>query len=1177
MEKDKTLIQKAPGRALRKYSNGKLAEDSPNELTINDSSPLNRISLQTEEISISKELTSKLQALNRNEQATIFMTMLGALNVLFYRYNPDEICVGIPFVRKEEAGVERPGILFNGVVPLKNKLSDEYSFVELLKEIKTGSLQASSRDDHPRQAIEEKIITKQNLRLSEFSQVMLVVSAVDEVSQLQFGILQLSEGPVTLNLSKPEIKFFIEETAGTLKGFVEYNTRLYKTDRIVRMIRHFTELLVSIANSPGKKISKLNLLPVEEERQLLEKFNDTSVTYPREKSIINLFEEEVIKNPGKIAAIFEDEKLTYEDLNKRSNQLARYLINIGVQRETLIPICIERSLEMLIGILGILKAGAAYVPIDPEYPIDRISYMLTDTAAGVIVTSKISRTKLPASGDIKIVEIDRHRSPIYDMPTLNPGINISSHNLAYVIYTSGSTGKPKGVMIEHQAVLDHCFGLIKAAQLDTCSSFALFSPLVFDAGHSIIFTSLFLGASLNILSHELIMDGEKLVTYLEKNPVDCIKIVPSVWLSYIHSDNEVLANKVMIFGGETFSGKIQEHLVRLNYEAIVYNHYGPTEATIGKCIHKVDLKREYKTVPIGKPFSNTQLYVVDQLDHIVPIGIAGELYIAGEGIAREYLNRPHLSEEKFIENPFRTRDRFSIDNLSRSKPVSRLYKTGDKVRWNAYGEIEYLGRIDEQVKLRGHRIELGEIENVLLQNEKIKQAAVRLNEDNYGNKILVGYIAPQGLVDKQQIVRQLKEKLPEYMIPNLWIKLDYFPLTPNGKIDKKALPVPDVSELLHNQYSAPQNDTEVALVKIWENLLGVKKVGIYDTFFELGGNSIQAVTMFTRIRKHFGRELPLATIFQAPDINKLTAVINQKDIGIKLSCLIPIQPLGFKAPLFCMHAGAGNVLFYKDLAKNLGTDQPLYGLQARGLNGKEQFHTCIEDMASYYIKEIRTVQPKGPYQLVGYCFGGIVAFEMAQQLTKQGEKISFLTTINGKAPMHHNVNANGNSSKNETRIPESSFFVRHFKIFHQLSTLEKMSYPFQLLRNKTRRIKMFYYFKLRTRLHRQYSKMRKIAYRFYFSRNLLLPPFLRYKYLWDETNTMAEVYKPGIYHGRFIVFRSPHIFSDPYLGWSKYVSQNIISYDIVGDYNRRQDVMMEPYVKILADKIKTILESSEMN
>ncbi len=805
MQKTKSLTNNTPVLQGEKSSNENISGSSANKSVADKSSyPNGNVPMHKKNFFLADELARQLQALAVNEEISIFLIMLQAIHVLFYKYNvDDEMCLGIPNTSKLLAGGDHPILSFNGLVALPNKIGSENSFLELLNDIKTGLLSASEHAGYSYESEEEIIIKEKDLRVTSPSQVMLIVEDSAEECQLQFGLLQLSGEPLTLSLSKPEIQFFIKETKNGLAGTIEYNPESYKEERIDCIAKHLNELLVSIIQSPAGQVSKYNILTTEERGQLLILFNDTKTEYPREKTLVNLFEEQVSASASKVAVVFEDKKLTYEELNKRSNQVAWSLLKQGVNKEIPVPIFIERSAEMLIGMLGILKAGAAYVPIDPEYPADRISFMLEDTAATLVISSKKSRTKLPASSIVNVIEIDGDNSTLGDMPIHNPAVDITSRNLAYIIYTSGSTGKPKGVMIEHQAIADHCFGLVKVAKLENCKSFALFSPLVFDAGHSIIFTSIILGASLNVLSRELIMDGEKLVSYLETNPVDCLKIVPSVWLSYINSGNKILADKAMIFGGETFSLKIREHLTKLNYAGIVYNHYGPTEATIGKCIYKVDLKKSYTLVPIGKPFSNTQFYVVDYWGQLVPLGTGGELYISGEGIARGYLNRPDLTAEKFVENTFSTSDLWGDNHMPNSNATLKVYKTGDKVRWNSDGEIEYLGRIDDQVKINGYRIELGEIENVILQNKDIKQASVRLCEDESSNKILVSYIVPEDSFNKKNTITQLQKELPGYMIPGIWIELERLPLTPNGKIDKKALPIPKFSELLKKQYAPP--------------------------------------------------------------------------------------------------------------------------------------------------------------------------------------------------------------------------------------------------------------------------------------------------------------------------------------------------------------------------------------
>ena len=1172
---DYMLLPTTRDGAAKNVADNNLVHVSGDKTVMTDNFELgNKSNFLSKDFALNDELASGLKIFAAENNVTNFMVAFAVINALFFRYNDnEEINAGLPFGTNTDNNNDIKSLVFKGLCPLSRQLTGETIFNELLNEIRSAGKKILNKKNRVSEIAEPANFSNTTNVQGTVPQVILMFDNIAQGLQMEFGVLQLSGEPLGINLGRPQMTFFIKETSNGFKGNLEYSPRIFSDNEANRIVTHFATLLSSAIKNPSLKITELKMLGEEEKQELLAGFNSSLADYPRQKTVVDLFEEQASVNPGRIAVVFENKRINYDELNKRSNQLAHYLIECGVKKESLIPICLNRSSEMIVAILGILKAGAAYVPIDPEYPQDRINYMLEDTAATIVISNLASAKKLYASAKLHVIELDVHAETIAKKSQKNLPSQITSCNLAYIIYTSGSTGKPKGVMIEHQAVLDHCVGLIQTAKLDLCRSFALFSPLVFDAGHSVIFISLFLGASLNVLSKDLIMDGEKLVEYFNENPADFIKIVPSVWLSYINAGNKVLAKKIMLFGGESFTPKIKEHLVNLDYKGIVYNHYGPTEATIGKCIHTVNLQRNYKTMPIGRPFSNTQLYVVDHHEQLVPIGVSGELYIAGEGIARGYLNRPELSAEKFTDNIFRGEATFTSESNQHGEIVSRLYKTGDKVRWNEDGEIEYLGRIDEQVKLRGHRIELGEIENVLLQDPQIRQAAVKLAEEDNGNKLLVGYIVPESTFDKSKAIQNLQKQLPDYMVPGFWVELKALPLTSNGKIDKKALPAPDVAGVLDNQYAAPETETEIALAKMWEDLLGIKKIGVHDTFFELGGNSIQAVTMFTRIRKHFGKELPLAAIFQAPDIKRLAAIITEKDNIVNFSCLIPIQPLGSNTPLFCMHAGAGNVLFYKDLAKNLGNDQPLYGLMARGLLGKEHFHTTVEDMAAHYIKEIRSVQLHGPYQLAGYCLGGTLAFEMAKQLTDAGEKVELLATFNSRSSSYLNSPDPTDSQDSKKKTPSlSEVIFTYAGDYSSMNITKKILYPFKIVKIGSKLAAYMVYKKTKHKILVFNAKVTKRGFDYYLSRRKLLPRFLRNRYLLHTNGIMTRAYNPGTYNGKMIIFRSPQIYKEACLGWKEHVAGGIETFNVPGKYKRRSEIMNEPHVKVISDKLKTYLD-----
>ena len=544
-------------------------------------------------------------------------------------------------------------------------------------------------------------------------------------------------------------------------------------------------------------------------------------------------------------------------MNERSNQLAHYLQKQGVKAETLVPVCIERSLEMVVGILGILKAGGAYVPIDPEYPQERISYMLEDTGAKLVLSSKASREKLSENNSIKMIELDGDWKQIAKEKSSNPETNIAPNQLAYVIYTSGSTGHPKGVMIEHRSVVNLLTSLAREVSFTPDSSFLSVTTYSFDISYLELYMPLIYGSKLVIVSRETASDGYALAESLAANRPTHMQGTPSTWqlLEAAGWTNPEGVN--MLIGGEAVKEGIKNYLASIGQ---VWNVYGPTETTIWSTSKKLSADEK---VTIGKPIANTQIYILNKDNALSPLGVTGEIGIGGDGLARGYLNRAELTAEKFIIDPFS------------KEPGARLYRTGDLGRWLPDGNIEYLGRKDDQVKIRGFRIELGEIENALNQSEQVSQGVVLAKGDRQGNKRLVGYVVTEEAFDKQAIQAYLHNKLPEYMVPALWVELESIPLTSNGKIDRKALPDPEITNIAA-EYVAPRNDTEAKLVQIWQKLLGVERVGIHDNFFELGGHSLLAMRVVSAIRKELNVELSIRDLFVHPAIAGLSAYLENK-------------------------------------------------------------------------------------------------------------------------------------------------------------------------------------------------------------------------------------------------------------------------------------------------------------
>jgi amino acid adenylation domain-containing protein len=1101
--------------------------------------------------SLSASCLDALKQLSKDSDATLFTIFLAAYNLLLFRYTRQEdIVIGFPTLKNifNEKG-KLINTLHNTEI-FRTDLSGNPSFNELLKRVHDIVSEGNRHKDASYEALEDVMKLEFGAHYTGLYNIMF--------SFRNAGVGDNEIKDWIANISVPEnarrtidLALYAEETIQGLNGVWTYNSELFGEETIKRLAKHFGVLLEGIASNPQQSIAQLPLLTDKEIHQLTSEWNRSTVSYPADKCIHELFEARAIETPDAIALVFEKKELTYAELNKRANQLARYLINRGVKKETLVPLCIGRSLEMIIGILGILKAGGAYVPIDPNYPLERLSFLLYDTGARVVVCNEESKLKLKAFHNIDFVELSDKASFMEYQSADNLNIDISSNNLAYIIYTSGSTGKPKGVMIEHRALADHCYGVIESAGLTMCKSFALFSPLVFDAGHSIIHSCFILGASLHVLSEELILNAEKATTYLDDHAIDCIKIVPSLWLSYAGLQNIALSKKVIILGGEAFPLSILNYLRKASYAGAIYNHYGPTEVTIGKCIHKVDLNKSYRTVPIGKPFSNTQLYVLDDYLQLTPVGLEGELYVAGDGVARGYLNQPDLTTEKFISNPFNT------------DSPGRMYKTGDKVRWLFDGNIEYLGRADEQVKIQGHRIELGEIEEALLQSELVCQAVVLANSDKNGNKRLVEYIVPTKSYNKDALTAFLKKKLPEYMVPVKCIELETLPLTRNGKINKKALESLDETE---KKYVAPGDDVETKLATIWQDLLKIDRVSIHDDFFDLGGNSIHAVSLFSKIKKIFHKDFPLVTIFSAPTIYQLAVAIKAPAKALSsFSSLIPIQPNGSKTPLFTVHAGHGDILFYQNLALSLGPDQPFYALQAKGINGIELPYYQMEEMADYYISEIRKVQPEGPYYFAGYCLGARIIFEMAQQLTRQGQKIALLANLNGISPTYRFVSNKPGAEMNGTPQMRLVKVSRHLNNMAKISLKDKVLYLFGKLKKRI-------IYRLRMPAFLLKFKICELIFKLYLLFKLKAPGSIARFYVGGSLHMLQSKYKPKEYPGSMVVLRSPGIYTDPYLGWRNFVKGEIKTYDIPGKHTGRRDIMNEPYVQFTAKELANFLE-----
>jgi amino acid adenylation domain-containing protein len=836
-----------------------------------------------QEFSLSPALSQALTELSRKQGVTLFMTLLAAFDALLYRYTgSSDILVGTPIANRNRGEIEGLIGFFVNTLVLRTNLADNPSFSQLLTRVREVAMDAYAHQDLPFEMLVEALQPERDLSHTPLFQVAFVLQNTPK-SEIEMTGLKVTDLPLENTTAKFDLTLAMVHTDNALKGVWEYNTDLFDSVTIERLAGHFVNLLAGIVANPQAQISQLPLLTEVEQQQLLIEWNNTQVDYPQIKCIHTLFEEQAERTPDAIAVVFENQQLTYTELNGRANQLAHYLQKLGVKADTLVGICVERSLEMMVGLLGILKAGGAYLPLDPEYPQERLSFMLEDSQVEVLLTQN-KLVKLLAQNQEYIVCLDGDWQNISQANENNLNITVTPNNLAYVIYTSGSTGQPKGVYCNHLGVVNLCTDFQTKKPLSVGDRCSLWTSLNFDVSVYEVFSALLSGATLHITPEFIRSDAFKFINWLYSEQISSAYIPPFMLNNFSdcleQAVNHISLRRLLV-GVEPINEKLLISISQRIPGLQIINGYGPTETTICSTLYSIKTERiSNGNTPIGKPLHNTKIYLLDNQMQPVPIGVQGELHIGGAGLARGYLNRPQLNAEKFIPNPF--------DKAKGSK----LYKTGDLARYLPDGNIEYLGRIDNQVKIRGFRIELGEIEALLNQNESVQGSCVIAREDNPGDKRLVAYLVPQPeiILTIDKIRQFLKAKLPDYLVPNAFVILEALPLTPNGKIDRRALPAPDLQG--KGEYIAPRNPIEEKLAQIWAEVLKLERISIEDNFFELGGHSLLATQVISRCQEAFEIALPLRYLFESPTIAQLSAVILkelQTGSGLKLPAIVPLN------------------------------------------------------------------------------------------------------------------------------------------------------------------------------------------------------------------------------------------------------------------------------------------------
>jgi len=971
---------------------------------------------QTSTIGI--RLTERLKSIAEQQSSTLYMVLLAAYKVLIYRYTDQEdICLGGVIANRQYEETESLIGVFINSLALRSIVDGRDNFLTFLDKVKCTCLDSYEHQDAPFEKVVEFVQPQRNIAVNPLFQIMVIL----QNAPLELDGHQMY--PLDTETSNLDQIVGFTETPNGLNLSIDYSTVLYNSKTIEKMVEHFSALCEAIAASPTTKIDELDYIGEAEKQRLLIDFNQTQADYSKDKCIHQLFAEQVKRNPNKTAVVYEygayedsqlgSQRLSYQQLYDKSNELALYLQSQGVKPDSLVGLCVERSLDMMVGILGIVQAGGAYVPFDSDYPDERLSYMLQDSQAAIVLTQEKFQSKLSdlIGTDIQLICLDKQWSEISDSVAALKAKNtklreeVKSDNLVYVIYTSGSTGQPKGVMLEHRALTNRINWMQKQYSLDDQDVVLQKTPYSFDVSAWEFFWPMMSGASIVFAKPE----GHKDVHYLEdminKKKVTTLHFVPSMLNIFLENAKTNCESVRQVFcSGEALGRKTVDNYKMKFSNALLHNLYGPTEAAIDVTAYKCS-RSEDSTVPIGSPIDNIQIYILDQNNSPKPIGVAGELHIAGDGLARGYLNLAELSDEKFIDNPF--------------SPGSRMYKSGDLARWLDDGNIEYLGRIDTQVKIRGFRIEMGEIETQLNQHPQIKDCAL-VAQGQEANKQLIAFYVAKGTtagniinLNNEDLKTHLRLTLPEYMLPITYVSLEIIPLTHSGKVNRRVLERKDVSLESSQGYLAPRNDVEKQLVDIWAELLNLKRenVGVNDNFFELGGHSLLAVQIIAKMEVVLTQKLPVSIIITAPTIAAIAKVDEQKAASFDI--VVPMQAKGSKLPIFAIPGADGGVLPYLPLSQSLGNEQPFYGLQAVGLDGKTPPLDSVEKTAEANIYALKKIQNTGPYSFVGFSYGGLVAYEMARLLLEQGEDVRSLVILDTLLPSAKPSQSGSDAADNE--------------------------------------------------------------------------------------------------------------------------------------------------------------------
>ncbi|WP_154233483.1 non-ribosomal peptide synthetase, partial [Burkholderia pseudomallei] len=948
-------------------------------------------------LALDAPLTAGLRALARRHGATLFMTVFAAWSVLLSRLSRQtDVVIGTPSANRSHAQIEGLIGFFVNTIALRVDLDGAPTVAELLARVKARTLAAQQHQDIPFEHVVERVQPARSLSHSPVFQAMFAWQHASRGEMRLEGLRAEPLDDAARTIAKFDLTLSLRESGDAIDGGLEYASALFERATIERFAGYLRRLLEGMVADDTQRVDALPMLSRDERRDLIERRNATARPYPANSGVHRLFEAQAARTPDATAIVDGATTLDYRALDARANRIAHALAHAGVRAGDRVALHLEPSIGLVAAQLAVLKLGAAYVPVDVGNPPARKAFVAQDSGARLVLGD--AALDWPAAAGVPQRDLAALLAGPWpsDAPARAP--QCGGDTPAYVMYTSGSSGQPKGVLVTHRGIARLAVNS-GYATFDASDRFAFASNPAFDASTFEVWTALLNGASIGIVKRDDLLDLGALAGKLSSIGVTCLFLTTALFNRCVSFDPAMFARlRCVISGGERADPAVYRKVLEAGPPRHLLNAYGPTETTTFAAVWEAEPRTlAAQAAPIGRPIGNTSVYVLDAYGAPVPVGVTGEIHIGGPGVAQGYLNRPALSAERFVRDPFVGGD-------------ARMYRTGDLGRWRPDGMLDCIGRADFQVKIRGFRIELGEIEACLLEHGALAQAAVLARDDGGdGGKTLVAYYVPRaGHEDGAPALRaHLAARLPEYMVPAAYVRLPAMPLTPNGKLERRALPAPDERSYVRRDYAAPQGEIETTLARIWAELFGIERVGRHDGFFELGGHSLLAVRMVARVHDVLGVEVPLRALFADPVLHVFASAVARASTRQASSNLVAFRSAGTAAPLFFIHSGLGEIGFVGDLLPGIAPEIPVYGFAAVGFLAGETPHATIEEMAAQYVDAMRRVQPHGPYRLAGWCAGGNIAFEMAHQLIAADETVEFLCMIDSptSAPIDRSVTA----------------------------------------------------------------------------------------------------------------------------------------------------------------------------